>query len=327
MTLASLFGMAHLDNFANWFPWRYLNITDLAASSWIVLYMSALSVMSEATVATRRVCRLVALGDSTVVGLGDPLPGGRWRGFAPLLAEAAGVDVDSSFLNLSFAGARMSAVRTWQLPDAVASRPDVAVVIAGMNDTLRSDFDPMQVRDDFAAIVDQLSATGCLVLTVRYHDHAQLFRLPAPLRRALRQRINALNAVIDQVVAGHDVVCLDLEDMPGVYDPAAWSVDRLHPSEYGHRCLALAFSAVLEGAGRAVPAAVSLECSGGVPSTRGRRAWWITSQGVPWLWRRGRDFVPYAAAIMAKDLWERLSDLAARGEPSPETFAETFATE
>lgn len=282
--------------------------------------MSTLCVTADqATVVARRVARLLALGDSTVVGLGDPLPGGKWRGFAPLLAEAAGVDVETSFLNLSFAGARMGAVRRWQLPDALASRPDVAVVIAGMNDTLRSDFDPLQVRDDFAAIVDELSAIGCLVLTVRYHDHAQLFRLPAPLRRALRQRISALNAVIDQVVAAHDVVCLDLEDMPGVYDPAAWSVDRLHPSEYGHRCLASAFSRVLVDVGRAVPAAVRLECSGGVPSTRGRRAWWLASQGVPWVWRRGRDFVPYAAAIMAKDLWDRLSEVAARSEP--------FATE
>lgn len=283
--------------------------------------MSSLSLTLEAPAATRRVSRLVALGDSTVVGLGDPMPGGHWRGFAPLLAEAADVDVESSFLNLSFAGARMAAVRTWQLPDAIASRPDVAVVIAGMNDTLRSDFNPTQVRDDFAAIVDELSAIGCLVLTVRYHDHAQLFRLPAPLRRALRQRISALNAVIDEVVAGHDVVCLDLEDMPGVYDPAAWSVDRLHPSEYGHRCLARAFSGVLTGAGFAVPAEVSLDCAGGVPSTRGRRAWWLASQGVPWLWRRGRDFVPYAAAIMAKDVWDRLSDIAARNEPAGETFA------
>ncbi len=284
--------------------------------------MSALSVTpDQATVVAGRIASLVALGDSTVVGLGDPLPGGRWRGFSPLLAAAAGVDVETGFLNLSFAGARMAAVRTWQLPDAIASRPDVAVVIAGMNDTLRSDFDPIQVRDDFAAIVDELSAHGCLVLTVRYHDHAQLFRLPAPLRRALRQRINALNAVIDQVVAGHDLVCLDLEDMPGVYDPAAWSVDRLHPSEYGHRCLARSFAGVLAGAGRAVPADVSLQCSGGVPSTRGRRAWWLARQGVPWLWRRGRDFVPYAAALMAKDLWDRVSDVAARSEPSRETLA------
>ena len=278
--------------------------------------MSTLCVMpDQATVVAGRVARLVALGDSTVVGLGDPLPGGRWRGFAPLLAEAAGVDVETSFLNLSFTGARMAAVRKSQLPGAIASRPDVAVVIAGMNDTLRSDFDPVQMRDDFAAIVDALSGNGCPVLTVRYHDHTQLFRLPAPLQRALRQRISALNAVIDQVVADHDVVCLDLEDMPDVYDPAAWSVDRLHPSEYGHRCLAWAFAGVLAGAGRAVPESVSLACSGGVPCTRGRRAWWLASQGVPWLWRRGRDLVPYAAAIMAKDLWDRWS------QPSGETFA------
>ncbi len=31
---------------------------------------------------------LVTLGDSTAAGLGDPLPGGGWRGFPVLLADA-----------------------------------------------------------------------------------------------------------------------------------------------------------------------------------------------------------------------------------------------
>ncbi|HEY2204132.1 MAG TPA: SGNH/GDSL hydrolase family protein, partial [Pseudonocardia sp.] len=33
----------------------------------------------------RPVRTLVALGDSTPVGIGDPLPDGGWRGFGPLL--------------------------------------------------------------------------------------------------------------------------------------------------------------------------------------------------------------------------------------------------
>lgn len=30
--------------------------------------------------------RYAALGDSITVGMGDPVPGGHWRGFAALLA-------------------------------------------------------------------------------------------------------------------------------------------------------------------------------------------------------------------------------------------------
>jgi hypothetical protein len=35
----------------------------------------------------------------------------------------------------------MADLRHRQLPGALAARPDVAVIVAGMNDTLRSDFD------------------------------------------------------------------------------------------------------------------------------------------------------------------------------------------
>src|SRR3981189_903085 len=87
----------------------------------------------------RQARRLVVLGDSTAVGLGDPLPGGGWRGVGPLVADALGVDA-GGYLNPSFPGARMACVRMDQLPAALAHRADVALIVAGMNDTLRSDF-------------------------------------------------------------------------------------------------------------------------------------------------------------------------------------------
>jgi hypothetical protein len=49
--------------------------------------------LSPAAPAPRPVRTLVALGDSTAVGLGNPLPGGGWRGFAvphPVRRECGG---------------------------------------------------------------------------------------------------------------------------------------------------------------------------------------------------------------------------------------------
>src|SRR4051794_34382312 len=77
--------------------------------------------------------RLVVLGDSTAVGLGDPLPKrSGWRGVGPLVAAALGVD-PAGYLNPAFTGARMRCVLTEQVPAAVAHRPDVALLVAGMN--------------------------------------------------------------------------------------------------------------------------------------------------------------------------------------------------
>ena len=147
----------------------------------------------------RPVGTLATLGDSTPVGLGDPLPGGGWRGFPVLLADALDAP---RLVNPARTGARMASVRHEQLPAVLAARPDVAVLFAGMNDTLRSDFDPVALRADCAAVVDALRGAGAHVLLLRYHDHTRVFRLPAPLRRALQARIAALNAVTEAVVSG-----------------------------------------------------------------------------------------------------------------------------
>lgn len=246
----------------------------------------------------RRAARLVVLGDSTAVGLGDPLPHrGGWRGVGPLVAAALGVG-EEGYLNLSFTGARMKCVRADQLPAALAHRPDVAVLVVGMNDTLRPDFDPDRIAEDLTEIVRAFAAVGTTVLPVRFHDHSKVFRLPQSLKRALSARVVELNEVIDRGVEVEGIACLDLDALPGAYDLTAWSVDRLHPSELGHRMLARGFTTLLAEAGFAVPEPVSLTCSGGVePSTAGHLGW-LVAKGVPWLWRRGREFLPYAAVIM-----------------------------
>jgi hypothetical protein len=141
----------------------------------------------------------------------------------------------------------------------------------------------------------------------RYHDHTRVFPLPAPLRSALRRRIAAVNAVIDLVAAVDPVrtSLLDLDALPGGYDRAAWSVDRLHPSERGHRLLAAGMAELLAGAGFAVPHPVSLDCADGRPVTAADRAAWLVLKGVPWAVRRGRDLGPVAAQGLVTGLLRR----------------------
>jgi lysophospholipase L1-like esterase len=242
--------------------------------------------------------RLVVLGDSTAVGLGDPLPErGGWRGVGPLVAAALGVEA-GGYLNPAFAGARMRCVLTEQVPVAVAHRPDVALLVAGMNDTLRPDFDAARVAGDLAEVIQRLRQVNTTVVPVRFHDHSKVFRLPPSLKRALSARVAELNAAVDEVVAREGVPCLDLDRLPGAYDLAVWSVDRLHPSELGHRLLADGFTGLLAEAGFAVPEPVSLTCGGGVEASAAGHVGWLVLKGIPWLWRRGREFLPYAAVIM-----------------------------
>lgn len=259
----------------------------------------------------RRVASLAVLGDSTAAGVGDPLPAGGWRGFGPLLAAALGAPGEVQYTNLSVIGARMADLRR-QLPDAVAARPDVVVILAGMNDTLRSDFDPVALRNDLDVTVTVLQASGAVVLTTRFHDHGRVFRLPGPLRRALHHRIRQLNDATDHVVARRGALCLDLHLVPGACDLAAWSVDRLHPSELGYRMLASGFADLLSGAGIAVPHPVDLTCSGGRQVTAAYHVGWLVCRGVPWLVRRGRDLLPHAAGLVLRDLFGRPTAVPSR---------------
>lgn len=245
---------------------------------------------------SRTVGTLVVLGDSVGVGLGDPVPDRGWRGFAPLLAEAL---APARLINLSVNGARLGSVRRDQLPAALRSRPDVAIVVAGMNDTMRSDFDPNRLHADLDKIVSSLTQAGALVLTIRYHDHGRVFRLPGALHRILLARISELNSVFDVVARRHSTGVVDLAQEPGIYHKSAWAVDRLHPSELGHRILARAFAQRVAEAGM-VAEEVSLACSGGLEVTRTQRVAWLIVKGVPWLLRRGTDLVPHLAATMLR---------------------------
>lgn len=230
---------------------------------------------------------LVLLGDSTAVGIGDLVPGG-WRGFGPILSSAFG---DNGYRNYAVSGARLADVRRTQLPAALTARPTAAVVIAGVNDTLRSDYSVRRMHEDLDHICRSLRAAGASVVTVRFHDQGRVFKLPGRLRRVLKERIEGFNRVIDVVVARHGIRCVDLHTMPGAYELETWAVDRLHPSERGHRMLAQAIAAELRAVGHRV-GEVSLECSGGRELTVWHHVAWLLLKGIPWLWRRGADLLP-----------------------------------
>ncbi len=241
----------------------------------------------------RSYLRFAALGDSTTVGIGDSVPGGGWRGWARLLAQSLATSYDLSFCNLAISGATTTVVRQEQLADAVAHRADLATLMVGVNDTMRSTWDPQRVRDDLLLIAGELDAAGATLLTVRFHDHGEILGLPRFLRRPLSARIDLVNAVYDEVHARYGGLRLDLADRPELARKECWSVDRFHPSEIGHRALARAVSEVLNAGGYAFEPPCLMP-SGGFPPSWRRDAAWMLAEGAPWVGRRARDLGPWA---------------------------------
>ncbi|GAB4011433.1 SGNH/GDSL hydrolase family protein [Nocardioides ultimimeridianus] len=237
--------------------------------------------------------RYAALGDSTTVGIGDRVHGGAWRGWARLLAESLTASYDVSFCNLAISGATTSVVREQQLADAVTHRPDLASLVVGMNDTLRSTWDPVRVREDLFAIGGRLATEGATLLTIRFHDHGEVLGLPGFLRRPLKARIDRVNEVYDELHETYGGLRLDLAGRAELTCRESWSVDRFHPSEIGHRALAIAMADVLRQGGFDVVPPEAEPC-GGVPRTWRGDAAWMLAEGAPWIGRRARDLGPWA---------------------------------
>ena len=243
----------------------------------------------------RAYIRFAALGDSATVGIGDPVATG-WRGWSRLLSSALATSYDVSYCNLAASGATASDVLHLQLADAVAHRPQLASLVVGVNDTMRAGWHPDRLRDEVMTCASALHDVGATLLTARFHDHGAVFGLPGVLRRPLCARIEVVNRVYDEVHATFGGHRIDLGARPDVLERSLWSVDRLHPSEQGHRALARAYAELLVAAGLDFELP-SLEPSGGLPLGWREDLAWLVTAGAPWVGRRARDLAPWAVRM------------------------------
>ncbi len=246
--------------------------------------------------------KFAALGDSITLGVGDPvrLPSGRaWRGWAALLSEGMR---EPSLHILASCGARITDVERDQLPSALRLSPDIASVVVGVNDTLRTSFDVTEIAAAAAHTVGALRAAGAEVLTMRLPDPGRMLGLPGTLARPLARRMHEVNAAIDAVAARFGTLHYDAAGDAECHDPRMWAVDRLHPSERGHRLIACRFHDQLAAAGlptgpRPDPGPSS------PPPTRLAEIGWLATMGTAWVLRRSIDLVPGLLALAIREWW------------------------
>jgi lysophospholipase L1-like esterase len=238
-----------------------------------------------------------ALGDSITLGVGDPAPGGGWRGWAAFLAQSL---PDGRLVNLAAAGARAADVERAQLPRALELRPDVASVVVGINDTLRAGFDAPRIQAALAHATGSLSAAGAVVLTMRLPDPGTMLGLPAALARPLARRLQVINEAMDQVAEHFGTLHIDVAADLAAYDRWMWSADRLHPSERGHRYVAGRFYDELAARGHRLGARPGGEPTS-PPPTRIDTVTWMATKGTAWVARRCTDLVPYLLFMMLRE--------------------------
>lgn len=250
----------------------------------------------------------VALGDSISLGIGDPIrlppdPGQRgrltgrgrrgWRGWAVLLADCL---PDPALHIVAGNGALFADVERDQLPRALQLRPDVASMVIGINDTLRPNFDTERIANSAAHTVGALRACGAEVLTMRLPDPGKMLSLPGVFARPLARRAAQINDIMDDMAERFGTLHFDAARDEESLDPRMWAVDRLHPSERGHRLIARRFHALLAERGYPVgvpPGAEPLE----EPPTRAEQLAWMATKGTAWVAKRSTDLVPNLLAM------------------------------
>ncbi|MFD0360492.1 SGNH/GDSL hydrolase family protein [Nocardia sp. GCM10030253] len=186
--------------------------------------------------------RYVALGDSQTEGIGDGDEQAGWRGWADRLAEQLAIrNPQLRYANLAVRGRLAAQVHAEQLDPALALRPDLATVVAGVNDVLRPRFDLEEVVGHLEAMFAALAAHGTHVATLTFPDLARI----TPLARPFSGRVTALNDRIREAAHRHGVTVVETAHHPVVTDARLWSPDRLHASSLGHQRIAAAVAEAL----------------------------------------------------------------------------------
>ena len=228
--------------------------------------------------------RYVAIGDSSTEGLIDPDGQGGYVGWADRLAQhiADGQDEPLEYANLAIRGLRAHDIRTGQLDDALAMRPDLLTIFAGANDVIGPRCDFARVRAEQVIMFGEARRAGCTVVTFTMPDPGAI----NPLAANLRERVRRLNSIIRSEAEAFGVLLVDFETYPVAEDPRLWFDDRLHGSTLGHTRVAAALAWRLGLPGFDESWAEPLTDELAVRSRRERLAGdldWVVNHLAPWV--------------------------------------------
>jgi lysophospholipase L1-like esterase len=198
--------------------------------------------------------RLVLLGDSAALGVGvdrvADTVGGRLAELLAAAPESDGRRVELS--SVAVAGARAEDLGTQVARALISSRPDIAVVLIGVNDAMRLRRPAMSAAY-LAAAVRRLSDARVAVVVGTCPDLAALRAFAPPLRQIvghLGRRVARAQALAVRAAGGLPV---DLAEQAGPVfraDAGTLCRDGYHPSADGYRIWAHAlFPAVATAAG------------------------------------------------------------------------------
>jgi len=227
------------------------------------------------------------VGDSAASGVGDSDNQGNYFGWTYHLAKA--FQEPLVYINASRPGARSGEVLNVQLPKVLDHSPELAAVIVGGNDLLRSTFSPDTFEKNLRQTMVDLVSNGSTIMLLELHDPTVIVPMPYLVGRICRRRVQAINQITHRLSKEFGAVTLPTRALSGIYEREKWHVDRMHPSKNGHQFIAQQFAVLLRERGYFIG-----EVQIDPINNRSRKdsILWMLRNGTPWFLKRSVDLLP-----------------------------------
>jgi len=243
--------------------------------------------------------KIAALGDSSVFGVGDTSTDGNPDG-PGWVGRVAHDLAAKQYINLSKNGARAHTVVSTQLVSTQFFNPDLVCVCVGMNDVMRGNYSPVQIRDSIRTLIQELNAIGAVVVMLGLPDPSKVAFAPKRVKKVLSRRVQNLNEILQDVSAKEDALFIAGWEQKEVYERSFWHVDRMHPSSLGHQLVADLIRNHLN-----LPLRVPNTLPTQSIRTQKDDLIWLLTSGTKWLLKRSIDLIPtliYLIMIDGKEI-------------------------
>jgi lysophospholipase L1-like esterase len=239
--------------------------------------------------------RIIALGDSSVFGVGDhgdaiPSVGAGWAG------RLAHDLTAGNFINVAKNGARARHITKHQLNAAHAFRPDLALVCIGTNDVLRGDFSPEEIKNSLITVIETLSENNAVIILLGLPDPISTAPGPLALRKILSARVSLINEIYIELSERENVVLVPTWDSKIAHERRMWHVDRMHPSAIGHQLIADLVRRKL-----ALPRRSAKKLPTSINVSKKFELYWLVTNGAKWFAKRSVDLVPALIWLMVSE--------------------------
>ena len=260
-------------------------------------FIAPLVSQSELALALRHVedMRIIAMGDSSVFGVGDhgneiPSVGFGWTGRIAHDLKA------ERFVNVAKNGARARHLPTNQLPAVIAYRPHMVLICIGTNDVLRGDFSPEEIRSCLETVCKSAIEIGSLVVMLGLPDPIRTAPGPMALRRILSDRVIIINEILDEIAGDGLAIVVPTWNSRIAHERRMWHVDRMHPSALGHQHIADSVRRHLS-----LPRRSAKKIPTEVNVSKKFEMYWLITNGAKWFAKRSIDLVPALIWLMISE--------------------------